>query len=103
MMVGVSPATLLAQIFTGLVLGGIYVMLAMGLSLIFGLMTVVNFAHGAFYMWGAYLGFLVLGLAGNFWLALLVGPLAVGVIGLATERGLVRKLYGRDLNDPLLL
>lgn len=103
MILGVSPATFLAQIFTGLVLGGIYILLALGLSLIFGLMTVVNFAHGAFYMWGAYLGFVVFALTGSFWLALLVGPLAVGVIGLATERGLVRKLYGRDLNDPLLL
>jgi len=103
MIFGISPATLMAQIFTGLVLGGIYVLLALGLSLIFGLMTVVNFAHGAFYMWGAYLGFVVFALTGSFWLALLVGPLAVGLMGLATERGLVRKLYGRNLNDPLLL
>lgn len=103
MILGVSPATLMAQVFTGLVLGGIYVLLAMGLSLIFGLMTVVNFAHGAFYMWGAYLGFLVLSVTGSFWLALVVAPLTVGLIGLATERGLVRKLYGRDINDPLLL
>jgi|SRR5215813_3779706 len=82
------------QLFTGLVLGMILVLLALGLSLIFGLMTVVNFAHGAFYMLGAYIGFFILGLTGNFWLGLLIVPLVIGTLGLMVERTLVKPLYG---------
>src|SRR5438093_6491216 len=102
-MVDISLATLLTQAFTGLVLGMIFVLLAVGLSLIFGLMTVVNFAHGSFFMLGAYFGFFLLGLTGNFWLSLMVAPLMVGVFGLIVERLLVRPLYGRSAHDPLLL
>lgn len=91
------------QLFTGLVLGMLLVLFALGLSLIFGLMTVVNFAHGAFYMLGAYVGFFVLGLTGSFWLGLVVVPLLVGTLGLLVERTLIKPLYGGDLNDPLLL
>jgi branched-chain amino acid transport system permease protein len=96
-------ATLLAQVFTGLVLGMIYVLLAIGLSLIFGLMTVVNFAHGALYMLGAYLGVFVLTYTKSFWVALIVAPLMVGALGLLMERFLIRRLYGRSPDDPLLL
>ncbi len=96
-------ATLLAQVFTGLVLGMICVLLAIGLSLIFGLMTVVNFAHGALYMLGAYLGVFVLTYTKSFWVALIVAPLMVGALGLLTERFLIRPLYGRSPDDPLLL
>jgi branched-chain amino acid transport system permease protein len=99
----VSLSALAAQVFTGLVLGMIYVLLAIGLSLIFGLMTVVNFSHGAFYMLGAYFGFFLLGLTGNFWLSLIIAPLLVGTFGLAVERVLIRPLYGRSPDDPLLL
>jgi branched-chain amino acid transport system permease protein len=99
----ISASALAAQVFTGLVLGGIYVLLAIGLSLIFGLMTVVNFAHGSLYMLGAYYGFFLLGLTRNFWLALVVAPLMVGVCGLLIERFLIRRLYGRSPDDPLLL
>ena len=96
-------STLLAQVFTGLVLGMIYVLLAIGLSLIFGLMTVVNFAHGALYMLGAYFGVFLLGYTKNFWVALIVAPLMVGALGLLIERFLIRRLYGRSPDDPLLL
>lgn len=96
-------STLLAQVFTGLVLGMIYVLLAIGLSLIFGLMTVVNFAHGALYMLGAYFGVFLLGYTKNFWVALIVAPLMVGALGLLMERFLIRRLYGRSPDDPLLL
>jgi branched-chain amino acid transport system permease protein len=99
----VSASVLAAQVFTGLVLGGIFVLLATGLSLIFGLMTVVNFAHGSLYMLGAYFGFFLLGLTRNFWLSLVVAPLMVFVLGLVIERLLVRPLYGRSVDDPLLL
>ncbi|HEY7204366.1 MAG TPA: branched-chain amino acid ABC transporter permease [Methylomirabilota bacterium] len=96
-------STLLAQVFTGLVLGMIYVLLAIGLSLIFGLMTVVNFAHGALFMLGAYLGVFLLSYTKSFWVALIVAPLMVGALGLLMERFLIRRLYGRSPDDPLLL
>ncbi|HEV8440673.1 MAG TPA: branched-chain amino acid ABC transporter permease [Methylomirabilota bacterium] len=96
-------SALAAQVFTGLVLGMIFVLLAIGLSLIFGLMTVVNFAHGSLYMLGAYFGFFLLGLTKNFWLSLVVAPLLVGTLGLLIERFLIRRLYGRSPDDPLLL
>jgi branched-chain amino acid transport system permease protein len=102
-MIDISASALAAQLFTGLVLGGIFVLLAVGLSLIFGLMTVVNFAHGSLYMLGAYFGFFVLGLTGSFWAALAGAPLLVGVVGVGVERFLIRRLYGRSVDDPLLL
>jgi branched-chain amino acid transport system permease protein len=94
---------LLFQVFTGLVLGMIFVLLAIGLSLIFGLLTVVNFAHGALYMWGAYVGLLCMGYFGNFWLSLIVVPLVIGGIGMAVEYFFVRRLYGLNPDYPLLL
>ena len=99
----ITLAALAAQLFTGLILGGILVLLAIGLSLIFGLMTVVNFAHGSLYMLGAYVGFFVLGYTKSFWAALVIAPLVVGVFGLVIERFLIRPLYGRGPDDPLLL
>ena len=102
-MIEISLPALAAQVFTGLVLGMIFVLLAIGLSLIFGLMTVVNFSHGAFYMLGAYFGFFLLGFTKNFWFALLIAPILVGVFGLLVERVLIRPLYGRSPDDPLLL
>jgi branched-chain amino acid transport system permease protein len=99
----VTLAALAAQVFTGLVLGMIFVLLAIGLSLIFGLMTVVNFSHGALYMLGAYVGFTLLRLTGSFTAALVLAPLLVGVLGLLVERFLIRRLYGRSPDDPLLL
>lgn len=92
-----------SQAFTGLGLGVIYVLLAVGLSLIFGLMAVTNFAHGSLYMLGAYLSFTVLTFTGNFWLGLVGGALLVGVLGIVTEVLLLRPLAGRSLDHPLLL
>ncbi|HXH82897.1 MAG TPA: branched-chain amino acid ABC transporter permease [Candidatus Tectomicrobia bacterium] len=102
-MADLSLAALSAQVFTGLVLGGIFVLLAIGLSLIFGLMTVVNFSHGALYMLGAYFGYVLLSLTGSFAVALVGAPLMVGTFGLLVERFLIRPLYGRSPDDPLLL
>ncbi|MEZ5935187.1 MAG: branched-chain amino acid ABC transporter permease [Alphaproteobacteria bacterium] len=102
-MSGITPDLLALQLFTGLALGSVLVLFAVGLSLIFGLLTVVNFAHGAFYMIGAYVGVFVLGLTGNFWLALLLVPILVGGLGLGVERFLIRPLYGRGIDYPLLL
>ena len=103
MLADLSVAALAAQVFTGLVLGGIFVLLAIGLSLIFGLMTVVNFSHGALYMLGAYFGYVLITWSGSFTLGLIVAPLMVGALGLLMERFLVRPLYGRSPDDPLLL
>lgn len=91
------------QLFTGIALGAIYVLLAVGLSLIFGMLTVVNFAHGAFYMVGAYAGLLVLEQTGSFWIAMLLAPIATGLLGMVSERWLIRPLYGRGIDYPLLL
>jgi branched-chain amino acid transport system permease protein len=100
---GISYSSLITQLFMGLQIGLVYVLLAVGLSLIFGLMTVVNFAHGAFFMFGAYMGFFMMGLTGNFGVSLIFVPLATGLLGLVVEKYTVRPLYGRDLNYPLLL
>src|SRR5687767_824655 len=102
-MMDISLAALAAQVFTGVVIGLIFVLLAIGLSLIFGLMTVVNFSHGAFYMLGAYFGFFLFGLTKNFWFSLIIAPILVGIFGLIIERFLIRPLYGRSPDDPLLL
>ena len=99
----ITPSLILLQLMTGIALGAVYALLALGLSLIFGMLTVVNFAHGAFFMVGAYLGVYFLGLTGNFWFSLVLAPLAVGAIGLVVERFLVRPLYGRGIDYPLLL
>lgn len=101
---GSFPPDLLAlQAFAGLALGAVYVLLALGLSLIFGMLGVVNFAHGALFALGAYVGVFLLGLGWNFWAALVAVPVAVGAVGLLVERFLVRRLYGRPVDDPLLL
>ena len=99
----ITPQLLAVQLVTGTALGALYALLAIGLSLIFGMLTVVNFAHGAFYMVGAFLGVYFISLTGNFWLSLVLTPLAVGALGLLTERFLVRPLYGRGIDYPLLL
>jgi len=98
-----TPDLLALQFFTGIALGSVYVLLGIGLSLIFGMLTVVNFAHGAFYMVGAYVGVYAFTLTGNFWVSLLVVPVVLGLLGAAVERVLVRPLYGRGIDYPLLL
>lgn len=102
-MIDITLQLLALQLMTGIALGAVYALLAIGLSLIFGMLTVVNFAHGAFFMVGAFLGVYSLGLTGSFWFSLLLVPLATGAIGLLCERFLVRPLYGRGIDYPLLL
>ena len=99
----ITPQLLAVQLVTGLALGALYALLAVGLSLIFGMLTVVNFAHGAFFMVGAFLGVYFQTLTGSFLLSLVITPLVVGTIGLLSERFLVRPLYGRGIDYPLLL
>jgi branched-chain amino acid transport system permease protein len=102
-MFDISPQLFALQLMTGIALGAVYALLAIGLSLIFGMLTVVNFAHGAFFMVGAFLGVYSMALTGSFWFSLLLVPLATGCIGLLCERFLVRPLYGRGIDYPLLL
>lgn len=98
-----SLSLIAQQLVTGLALGSIYVLIGVGLSLVFGLLTIVNFAHGAFFMVGAYAGFFVFAQTGNFWLCLVLVPLFTGAIGMVAERFLLRPLYGRGIDYPLLL
>ncbi|EKU29305.1 branched-chain amino acid ABC transporter permease [Alcaligenes sp. DN25] len=91
------------QAAAGLALGSIYVLLAVGLTLIFGLLNVVNFSHGAFYMLGAYLGFVTLEYTQSFTAALVVAALGGAAIGGLFERFLIRRLYGKGIDYPLLL
>lgn len=94
---------ILMQLFSGVALGAILVITALGLSIIFGMLGVVNFAHGALFMVGAYAGLWVASLTGSFWWGLLVAPIMIGVFGMAIEYVLIRPLYGRSIDDPLLL
>ncbi|MQA24736.1 MAG: branched-chain amino acid ABC transporter permease [Micromonosporaceae bacterium] len=85
------------QLFNGLVGGGFLAMLALGLAVIFGMLRVVNFAHGAFYMLGAFGAYLLLTEAGvNFWLALLIVPVGLAVVGMVLERAFVHRLTRLD-------
>ena len=102
-MTGLTFELLCMQLLTGIALGSIYALLALGLCLISGMLNVVNFAHGAFFMVGAFLGVYFLGITGSCWFSLVLTPLLTGCLGLVTERLLVRPLYGRGLDYPLLL
>ena len=73
-----------------------YILLASGLSIIFGLMRVLNFAHGSLYMLGAYFGFTIISWTGSFWLALLIAPFLVAIVGVGMEIITIRPLYGRE-------
>jgi branched-chain amino acid transport system permease protein len=102
-MFGIPLEIIAMQVIFGLALGAIYVLLASGLSIIFGLLDVVNFAHGTFYMLGAYVVFLAVSLTGNFWFGLLSALLIVALIGGAMEWALLKPLFGKDPLYPLLL
>ena len=96
-------ADLAVQALNGLAYGALLFLLSVGLTLIFGMLDVVNLAHGALYMLGAYAGLALIGATGSFWLALLVAPLAVGLVGIAIERTCLRPLYRRPVLDQVLL
>jgi branched-subunit amino acid ABC-type transport system permease component len=91
------------QALNGLAYGVLLFLLSVGLTLIFGMLDVVNLAHGAFYMLGAYAGLALIAYTGSFWLALLVAPLVVGGVGALLERGVLRPLYRRPPLDQVLL
>jgi branched-chain amino acid transport system permease protein len=101
---GVPLTVILGQLMLGLVNGAFYAMLSLGLAVIFGLMGVVNFAHGAFYALGSFAALVGLQWLGvNYWTALLLAPLAIGLLGIVIERLLLRRLYALDPLYGLLL
>lgn len=101
---GVPLPAILGQLMLGLVNGSFYALLSLGLAVIFGLLGVVNFAHGAFYMLGAFAAYIGLQFFGvNYWWALVLAPLTVGLVGIAIERAFLRHLYQLDPLYGLLL
>ena len=101
---GIPIQAFLGQLLLGLVNGSFYAMLSLGLAVIFGLLGIVNFAHGALYMIGAYVAFVALDRFGiNYWFALVVSPLVVGALGVVIERTLLKRLYKIDPIYGLLL
>lgn len=101
---GIPTPALYGQILIGLINGSFYAMLSLGLAVIFGLLRVINFAHGAQYMLGAFAAYLLLNWLGiNYWLALVLAPLVVGVIAVVIERTMLSRLYGIDPLYGLLL
>ncbi|EXL06826.1 branched-chain amino acid ABC transporter permease [Aquamicrobium defluvii] len=97
MIFGVPLPALMGQLLVGLINGSFYALLSLGLAVIFGLLRVINFAHGAFYMLGAFAAWMLLAYAGiGYWGALMLAPLIVGVAGMAIERLMLRRLYGLD-------
>ncbi len=101
---GIPLQAFLGQLLLGLVNGAFYALLSLGLAVIFGLLGIVNFAHGALYMLGAFAGWIMLDQFGiNYWAALLLAPLLVGILGVVIERLFLQHLYKLDPLYGLLL
>jgi branched-chain amino acid transport system permease protein len=101
---GIPTAALLGQLLLGLVNGSFYAILSLGLAVIFGMLNIVNFAHGALYMAGAFFSWMLLNYAGlNYWYALILAPLGVGLIGVVIEKTMLRWLHQLDHLYGLLL
>ena len=101
---GVPTQALFGQLLIGLINGAFYALLSLGLSVIFGLLNIINFAHGAQYMMGAFVAYFLLQWAGlGYWTSLLVAPLAIGVVGILIERTMLKRLYHLDHLYGLLL
>ena len=101
---GIPLQAFLGQLLLGLVNGAFYAMLSLGLAVIFGLLGIVNFAHGALYMLGAFAAWIMMDLFGiNYWAALILAPLTVGILGVVIERLFLKHLYKLDPLYGLLL
>jgi branched-chain amino acid transport system permease protein len=101
---GIPTAALFGQLLLGLVNGSFYAILSLGLAVIFGMLNIVNFAHGALYMTGAFFAWMLLNYAGiNYWYALILAPAAVGLIGVLIEKTMLRWLHQLDHLYGLLL
>ena len=103
-LLGVPPQVLMGQLLLGLINGSFYAVLSLGLAVIFGLLNIINFAHGAQYMMGAFVAWMLLNYAGiGYWPALIVAPLIMGVVGIVLERLMISRLYHLDHLYGLLL
>jgi branched-chain amino acid transport system permease protein len=103
-LLGFPPQVLFGQLLLGLINGAFYAVLSLGLAVIFGLLNIVNFAHGALYMLGAFASYFLLTWFGiGYWGALVIAPVAVGCVGILIERFLLRRLAGIDHLYGLLL
>ena len=101
---GVPPQALFGQLLIGLINGAFYAVLSLGLAVIFGLLNIINFAHGAQYMMAAFVAYFLLQWAGlGYWWALLIAPLAVGALGVVLERTMLKRLSHLDHLYGLLL
>jgi len=101
---GIPSGALFGQLLIGLINGSFYALLSLGLAVIFGMLNIINFAHGAQYMLGAFAAFLLLQVTGlGYWPALVIAPLLVGIIGVLTERFFLQWLYKLDHLYGLLL
>jgi branched-chain amino acid transport system permease protein len=101
---GIPAPAFYGQLLIGLINGSFYALLSLGLAVIFGLLRVINFAHGAQYMLGAFAAYLLLGYAGiGYWPSLILAPLIVGVIAVVIERTMLSRLYNLDPLYGLLL
>jgi branched-chain amino acid transport system permease protein len=101
---GIPSQALFGQLLLGLINGSFYALLSLGLAVIFGLLNIINFTHGAQYMMGAFVAYFLLQYAGvGYWWALLLAPVAVGVVGIVVERFLLKRLYALDHLYGLLL
>jgi len=103
-MLGIPPQALFGQLLIGLINGSFYALLSLGLAVIFGLLNIINFTHGAQYMMGAFVAWFLLQYAGlGYWWALLIAPIVVGALGILLERVMLKRLYGLDHLYGLLL
>ena len=101
---GIPSQALFGQLLIGLINGSFYALLSLGLAVIFGMLNIINFTHGAQYMMGAFVAYLVLQLTGlNYWAALIVAPIVVGLTGVIIERLFLQRLYELDHLYGLLL
>jgi branched-chain amino acid transport system permease protein len=101
---GIPSQALFGQLLLGLINGSFYALLSLGLAVIFGMLNIINFAHGAQYMMGAFVAYFLLSYAGlNYWVALIVAPLAIGAFGVLIERTLLKWIYRLDHLYGLLL
>ena len=103
-MFNISTQALFAQLLVGLINGSFYALLSLGLAVIFGMLNIINFAHGALYMMGAFCAYFLLNVLDiNYWLALILAPLIIGALGAALERTMLQRLAGLDHLYGLLL
>src|SRR5690349_25146744 len=101
---GIPTQALFGQLLIGLINGSFYALLSLGLAVIFGLLNIINFTHGAQYMMGAFCAYLLLNKAGiGYWPSLVIAPAVVGFTGVVIERTMLKRLYNLDHLSGLLL